>query len=463
MLRPGFPTRVAPPARGFSRARRGAALHSFAALAFASAPLAQTAAPPPGFAATVAFANTTHVAGLHRLEALADGRHLAAHGGALFESRDRFDPNDPTASRRLFAFAHEDIAFVAADAAGTDVFVAGLASGRIVRVDLATRIAVPHAPGVANAYDAVRLPAGDVLLAASPQWPWPGAHAGIWLAGPGRQPRELLALTGPSGPIVLAPSGDLIAAEIGHAGPSTARLLRVPAARLQQALAGATLTLQDVTAVGGGWANVHDLACAPDGRLFVSDAATGILLATAPGSLAPGVPWLDVGPGRAATTLRLVGSGTAAPAPFVAFAPPQHAPELAVVASDFTSSLEVLRVAPRRPSGAIAPSAQLAPGTSTLHVTAGPALGLVLWLASAQSPAPEQIALTLHGTPLWLGLELASATSFALAPLDAAGAASTPIVNPGGVAAAFSFQAVVLGAPAGQLGSTAPLALQFLP
>ncbi len=455
MLRSGFRTRVATP-RGSTRRAAARALPAALAVAVALA-AAAPAQPPPGFASAVAFANTTHVAGLHRIAALGDGRHLVAHRGELYATAAAFGPGEPEC-RRLLLLAHEPIAFVDVDP--TAALVGGLASGRVVRVDLANAAASPYAFGVANTFDVVRLASGDLLCAANPHWPAPGAHAGVWLVGPGRAPRELLALLGPSGPLALDANGDLIAAEIAGAGPASARLLRIPAARLQLALGGATLSMADVSAIGTGYAGIHDLVCTADGRVLTSDSGSSVVLATAAGSLAAGAVWFDAGAGRYATTLQLTG---ATGAPLLGWLPPAHAPAVAVVCSDFVSAVELVMLAPRRPHASVTPSRQLAAGTSTLHVAHGPAAGVALWLASAPSTSPELPVLALAGTPLWLSLDLPSTVPVALVALDASGAAGVPLDNPGGLAAAFDFQAVVLGPTPGQLGSSQRLALHFLP
>jgi hypothetical protein len=466
MLRHGFRPRAAAlvvAAALRRRSARCAGVLALAAVAQTLAPAARAQGPtlPPGFAAHVAFADAAQVPFVRAVVALDDGHHLLVHRGALHLVRDHFAPSSPATSPPLLQLPNEDIAFVALD--GGVAVVGGLRSGRVLRYDLAARALTGAFVGVRNTFDVVVLPGGDLLLAANPTWPAAGANSGIWLAGPGRTPRELLQLVGPSGPLVLDAAGDLIVAELGAIvppPPGAARLLRVPAARLQQALAGGALAMGDVAAIGGGYAGIYDLACSPDGRLFVADPASSVVSATAPGALAPALPWLDVGSGFTATSLQFVGS---AAGPFCAFLPPERASELRVQRTDFWSLLEVVRVRPVRPVASIAPSPTVAPGTSTLHLHGGPANGLCLWLASLPATGVEQIVWSRDGTPLWLGLPPGGAVPFALVALDANGAATARLVNAGGVAGALTVQAVALGPTAGELGSAERLQLQLLP
>jgi hypothetical protein len=456
---------VAPPA--LCR-HRSAARFSFVLLTAAAVVPAQASVAQPGFAATATFTDTAHAASIRGVFALpgASDRHLVMTPRILWEAGATFDPASGH-DRRVIRFATEDIAFVdvATTANGTEVLAAGLASGRIVRADLTTYQVTQYAIGVANAFDAVRLANGDLLLSANPTWPASGAASGVWLVGPGKVPRELLRLVGPSGPLALDAAGDLIVGEIGPIAPpppGTARLLRIPAARVQQAILGASLTMADVSAIGAGWHGLYDLVVATDGRIVASDPASNLVHATVPGGLTPAAVWCDVGAGRFATRMRWHDAANAN-TPFAGYMPAERAPALSVLCSDYVAASELVRIAPQRPRASVQPGPTLPPGAASLELTAAPPLGLAVWFASVPTTAPEQPLAAFPGAPLWHGLDPASAVAIAMAPIDANGAASVPWANPGGVPMALTVQALTLGAQAGVHGTAAPLAVQLLP
>jgi hypothetical protein len=447
--------------RGTRRATLAAAARGgTVALAVALASAAQGTW-PPGFAAAVLFTDTTHVTSVSGVLGIAGDRHLLIQQNDVYVVGSSFAPAPAGAQRPMLTFAGEDIAFLVPD--GQHVFVGGLRSGRIVRCTIPSGTVVAQLQGVANVFDAILLPGGSLLLNANPLWPGPGATTGLWLATTGAPPRPLLPLVGPSGPIALAANGDLVVGELGPIvppPPGASRLLRIPAARLQQALAGGTLTMADVGATGTGWLGIYDVAALPDGRLLVSDAASSQVLTTAPGGLSPAGVWLDAGPGTFVTNLQLVG---ASHGPLRGWLPPEHAAELRVLRSDFFSLLEVARIAPRRPLASIAPSAVVAPGTSTLQVDAAPPNGAVAWFAGASLPGGELHVLTLDGQPLWLGLQPAGIVPLGLATTDGLGTSTFALHHAGGVGGAVSCQAVAFGVVAGEFGSAQRLDLQLVP
>ncbi|MCA8974195.1 MAG: hypothetical protein KDC98_05705 [Planctomycetes bacterium] len=433
-------------------------LWALAAAAAAAAAGAQTPVMvPDGFRARTVMAETATPAAVRTVAFTGDG-FLVAIGRDLEMRR-------PGATPRVVFRLHpgQDFAFVVATANG-GALIGELNGGAIRRLDLATGTITATFAGATNAFDAVALPTGDVLLAANPLWPMPGADSGIWLAGPGRSPRELLRLSGPSAPLVMDANGDLIAAELGPIvppPPGAARVLRFPANLLQQAIAGATLRTTQASAIGSGYGGIYDLAFDDLGRLHATDPTSPIVVHCAAGSLSPSGTTIDLGAGRYALQLAFVDAGIA---PFRGFQPPQHAPALLISHSDFWQSFETTRLEPMRPELAVIPGGALPPGPATLTITSAPRNGLALFAMSTAAVSAEQRVASLEGVPLWLGIPPTAPIAALFAPIDAQGMANVTFVNPGGHTVSFSLQAVALGAPGtAALGSSLPTSLQLLP
>ena len=116
---------------------------------------------------------------------------------------------------------------------------------------------------------------------------------------------------------------------------------------------------------GNGYAGLYDLVADDEGRLLVSDPASGIVVHTAPGGLTPVGTWFDAGPGRFVATLQRHDRGSA---PLAAFQPYERAPFVLVAATDYTSRLEVFACGPQRPLAALSPSPVVAVGTISISV-----------------------------------------------------------------------------------------------
>ena len=444
--------------RGFGRARCTATAIAAAALSFPSGSVSGQSW-PPGFAAPTPFVCSDPNAApfVRATWSGTDKWHLIAVHDRLFAAQTDLNHAGPP---RL-VLGNEDIAYVTADA--TRVWVGGLRSGLVRQLDRSTLQPQAAFAGPANAFDAVPLPSGDLLLSANPNWPQAGANSGLWLAGPGRQPRELLPLQGPSGPLVLAQNGDLVVGELGPIvppPPGAARLLRIAAARVQAAVAGATLGPADIAASGAGYTGIYDLALDDRDRCLVSDPASGSVQHTAPGGLVPIGTLLDLGPGRFVTRLQFL---PGALTPFRGYGPSHRSASLMVGSSDYTSRFELHRVQPQRPRCTISPGLTLAPGTAQLQIHDGPPNGLCLWLASTVLGQGEHIALWLDGAPLWLGMPTTSAVALGAHALDAQGSGNWSLLHPGGISGRLDLQAVVLAPAASDVGSAPLLPLLLLP
>lgn len=455
---PSLPARHSP-----SAAFAPTAMAAMLACSLSLAPEAVAQATPnlaPGYTARRHFAAQSLVPFVRRVLVARTGKTFVAITNQVFVTQLTL----PAGQMPRLRLPNEDVAFLAEErGAGGRVLAGGLRTGLVRCLDANSGQLLATYPGVANAFDAEPLANGDLLLSANPNWPAGGSNSGLWLAGPGRTPRLLLQLSGPSGPLVVLGNGDLVVGELGPIvppPPGAARLLRFPAAAVQQALAGGTLTTAQAAMTGNGFGGIYDLAADDEGRMLVSDPASPLVVHTAPGGLTPVGTWFDAGPGRFVTSLQRQDRGNA---PLAAFQPYEHAPSVLATTTDYTSQLEVFACGPQRPLAALNPSPFVAVGTSTHAVRAAPPLGVGLVLASLQPLQPEQAIAWFGGTPLWLGLDASSAVPFAGFALDAQGRASVPIVNPGGFAADLHFQTVVFAPGSGAVASTSPLTAHLLP
>lgn len=358
----------------------------------------------------------------------------------------------------------DDIAWLLFDAPGARLLGGALRQGIVFVHDPATATTTTY-QGVANAFDAVPLPNGDLLLSANPNWPAPGASSGIWLVGPTRSPRELLRLNGPSGPLTLDRSGNLLVAELGTVipvPPGGARLLRFPAARVVAAIAGTTLTIADADRQSPGWNGLYDLEFDDRGCLHVSDSGSSTVLRTWPGTLTrdPSAA-IDVGTGFAGLQLQFEPATTA---PFAAFQPAERASSLLVGASDFVGRHEVLRLHPQRPDLGLWPGTTFGAGTARATVTNAPAGGFGVFAGSAHPLVPERAVALLDALPVWFALDDRQPIATRIVPLDANGTATTALIHPGGFAGQVHLQAFTLTAAGiGQHGSTAAVTVTLLP
>ena len=407
---------------------------------------------PAGFGTQTAFAENTQAANVRGFAYADDqgwfvaiGRQLVQYQANRVHIVHQLPPGD-------------DIAFCCLGAPGR-IWFGALGDAGVFRLDPRTGD-LTRFGGVSNSFSAAPLPSGEILLSANPLWPQPQAQTGIWLAGPGLAPRELLTLSGPSGPLALDAAGNLIVAELGSVNPPTGsvRLLRIPAARLQQALTGGSLTTADADLIGSGWDGAYDLAFDPLGQLVVSDTSSTVRLAQ-PTTLTPAAtPLLQTPPGQLALQLQPVVRPNAGYAPYQ---PGEQSSALLIATSNFVSSYEVLRLAPLRPQLTTTQAGPYPPGPIPLAVSSAPPHGLCLLGATVAPAVAERVVFELAGTPIWLALPDPGQISIAPIWIDANGAASIVIQQPGGFAADITFQALAIGQNG--LGTTPHLVLQIHP
>ncbi|MBX3462071.1 MAG: hypothetical protein KF830_02795 [Planctomycetes bacterium] len=356
--------------------------------------------------------------------------------------------------------ASDDVAFLAPYPGG--LVAAGSLVSAVVWV-LDPRLgAITSFPGVRNAFDAIALGA-DLLVSANPLWPQGGAQSGVWLVGPGRTPREILPLVGPSAPLLLRANGDLVVGELGSLVPppaGTARLLQVPALRVAAAMAGATLSMADVASVGSGFDGFYDLTEDDAGRIHATDPMRSRVVHTAPGGLVPVGTTIDLGPGAYALGLQFVPLPSA---PFRGFQPADTAPRLAVGSTDYATHFTWRQMHAARPR--LQPTATaVPPGPFPIDLANAPPQGLALVLASLAGSGGETVVATLGGIPLWLGLDPLAAIPLATGVVALDGSAHLVAPNPGGQSIDIDVQVLAWDAfGTGDLGTTAPRRLHLLP
>lgn len=410
-----------------------------------------------GFAATTSF-TTRHQASLVRtVLPRGDGQHYVVHRRQLFVTGS----NLSAGQRPMFDLGKEDIAFCARANGGGRLYVGGLRSGTVHVLDEASGALLGSLQGLANTFAVEPLANDRLLVQANPTWPAGGSNSGLWLVEPGAAPRLLLQLVGPSAPLDRFGNGDLIVAELGAIvppPPGAARLLRFPAAAVQAAIAGGTLSIGQVSQIGTGFAGIYDLAVDDADRVYVSDPASGEVRRTAPGGLDAVETWFAAGPNRYVTGLHWRDDGGA---PFAPYQPASHAPSLHVTCSDYWTIVEQIVVHPERPTALLTPTASITTGTQlVVHHAAANGTGLALIAPSVGTP--EAPFAWTGGPPLWLAFDPSQAPFVLPFVVDSGGVAVVPLPYAGGLDVAITLQAAIQS-PNGAIATTNPISSQLLP
>lgn len=415
------------------------------------------AACQPGFSAAIAFGERPQARWVRGCAFDAPREHwYLGISGTLFQRPDQWTWN-PVVQLQ----APEQIGLVVCPAGQGNIWCTALQSGAVFNFDPATSTLTTFA-GVTNMFDLAVGPAGEVIVSANPLWPAANADTGLWHVGPQRTPREVLRLSGPSGPVLCDSAGNLLVAEMGRTippPPGAVRILRFPRARWQQALAShTTLVTGDADLIANGWNGAYGMTADDRGRLYVTDANGFDVTRTLPGTLQrEALPFCTL-PGTGLQLQFVPGL-----LPFVAFQPGVYEGALLVGSSNFISEFLVHRIAPERPALDALPGSVVGPGPVTLRLRGGPPQGLAFFAASLAPLVPEVIAARLDGVPLWSALDTTAPITAVASALDGSGNGTLAAVHPGGFALQVQWQALVL-APAGLRHCTsAPLSLQLLP
>lgn len=430
--------------------QRAASLAAIATTLLAPAHTAAAQSAPPlrdGFRSSAVWVETGSPWGVAGFARDANGDLWIGHRHQLL----RFDRSAVRHVERSFPIGAQ-LGLIAWLAATNELCYSRFDTGELWRRDLATggerRATLPR-----NTFDLALGRGGQLLLSANPDWPAPGARAGVFVLDDAGS-RRIANVTGPSGPIAVEPrGGDLLYAVQSDSHPTppgAVRLLRFPAARIDAAIAGGTpLQESDASVVVAGLDGAYDLAFDDRGTLHVSDPRHG------------DVRRIDVRAGRIdATACVLRGPRAALQLQFVdvaagvanaTFDPhqPDHAGAMLVATSDFTSESAVHAITPVRPVLDV-PPALAGPGVLRIALRGLPPSRGAVVFASLLPLLPERALLTLDGVPAWFALDFAlPAVAFA-AVADANGDARVDVPSPGGFDLWLALQAAgVTSSPGG--------------
>lgn len=318
-------------------------------------------------------------------------------------------------------------------------------TSRFYRHDLATGLTSSF-PGLKNAFDVDVTRLGKILVTANPNWPTPGAKTGVYVLDPLRgRHREIIRLTGPSGPLLITPSGDLLYAIQSDSFPTprgSVQLIRFTAAQIVTALASSVpLPMSAGTIVLKGLDGAADLALDDRGRLYISDPQHGGLVRTWPGRYAL-EPAAFVGPSKLVTLgLAFVETGLATMDSYQ----PSTGASLYAFTTDWSVTGEVRRITPRRPRLVATPNP--APkGLIQLKIENAPAkattwIGLSLLRSVAERPV-----FFADGVSLFLGLDFLVPPFILTGTTDATGSLTLNLINPGQLNLSLTSQALI-GSP----------------
>ncbi len=316
-----------------------------------------------------------------------------------------------------------------------------------------------------NSFDLAVAPNGDVLVNANPNWPQPGAATGVWLVDPagGVAHRELVQLSGPSGPIAFDAQGNLwagILPDIVPPAPGSVRAVRIDAAAIDAAHAGGpSLDESDASHVIAGLDGAYDFEFDARGRLYVTDVNNRTVLRSTPGATAfEATPFC--GPGvDYCTRLQFVEIGAAS---FDAFQP-ENGGTMFVSGYELAVRSAVHGVTAARPALACSTGATIPIGAFSLDAEGLPASSSAVLCVGLAGLTTETVVLTLDQRPLWFGIDPTMPVFTAPFTADASGTASLPFSHASG-AFALTVQAIAFdatGVPA--LVSSNSQHLTFLP
>ncbi|MBK8979203.1 MAG: hypothetical protein IPM29_25180 [Planctomycetes bacterium] len=437
----------------------GPALAPLAVLGPALAPLGAQSAPRAGFEATTLLVERNSPYGFA-------GFAVGASPDELYYAVDhivyRLDPQGLAHQIRTFAVG-ERAGLLVHPARSTALYYTNLATDRLYRRELVTG-AEQTLTAPSNAFDLDVSSTGELLVSADPSWPAPGSHAGLWRVDPagGVAHRELVALSGPSGPLLVDRATDdvyyVTQSRTFPTPPGSLRLLRFPGARIRAALAGGpALTEADATTIATGLDGGYDLARDDRGAFWVSDPHAGGVWRIDPRTGRDPVPLLPPGP-MAALGLAFVDAGTPT---FDAFQPADGA-VLLVAESDWFSASSVRALRPARPELGSPTGPNPRPGIVGIRARGLPPGPGVAWLlVNDRLTLPRRaIATSPDGIPLFTELDLLVppiVVGLAIAP---DGSAGLDLLYGAPLGVPLSFQALAIGDRGWPVSST-PLTLHL--
>lgn len=273
---------------------------------------------------------------------------------------------------------------------------------------------------------------------------------------------DLIArLPGASGPLAVGPDGTVFYATASNAfppPPGSSDVLAFSAAQIQGAFGATFLTRSDARLVAGGFDSAGALALDDDGDLFLVDWAHQRVLeiddlGAARHTFAQ-YPATGISPGG----LQFLAPPPAPNAPvFEPFQPERG--RLVISESDFASVSQLQVVAAARPALRASAPAPIPVGPFTLQCGRGPALGTaVVFLGLVQPGGERPLPLPGAEAPLFFALDFNQPWLLLPVTLDAQGAGTLPLSNPGGIGL-IATQALVFDATPQLVGSSGPAPL----
>jgi hypothetical protein len=309
--------------------------------------------------------------------------------------------------------------------------------------------------GLVNSFDVALAQQGELLVVANPKWPAAGAASGIWLMDLVKgNHREVIRLTGPSGPIAFDAMGNLLYALQPSNFPApkgSVLLLRFPQSLVRKAIRGGkALTIPQASVVMKGLDGALDMVFDDRQRLYISDPQNGGLLRTLPASMTLDRAFLKP---TKLTTLGLQFVDRR-PATFDGFQPSDGG-ELYMATTDWVSVTGVWQIRAARPGLSSKPAVRIPKGPLELNLKGAPGNAAVWLVLSASPTLASEIALFQDaGIPGWVGLDLARPHLVLLATTDATGSYRLRLQNPGGASLRLHLQAMAVA-------GTTPAARQF--
>jgi len=338
-------------------------------------------------------------------------------------------------------------------------------TSRCYRRDLQSGL-VSSFSGVKNAYDVGVTLQGDVLVTANPDWPNSGARTSVYVLDPLRgKHREIIQLAGPSGPLLITPSGDLLYAVQSDQYPTprgSVRVLLFTQTQVTRALAGTTpLPLTAGKVVLAGLDGASDLCMDGRGRVYISDSQHGGILRTKAGSytLEPtafsppsnlvtlGLAFADLGAGSMDSYQAAEGAS------------------LYVHTTDWRITAEARRVTPLRPRLSASPNP--APkGPVQINIQDAPP-DAQAWLGISILPAlPERPVFREQGVLLFLGLDFMVPPLLLSGRTNATGSLGFRFTNPGQFLLTLSSQCLIGASPTPcdvRIGTSNPCPIHIRP
>ncbi len=313
-------------------------------------------------------------------------------------------------------------------------------------------------------YDAVMLTATSVLVSARA-----GGFAVaqndlvvLDLATGGTQ--TIATLPGASGPVVIAPNGDVLYATASPsfpAPPGAVEILRFLRVDIDDAIANQTvLGIADAQVVCTALDAASDFAIDDDGDLLFVDWMNARVseisdVDTMP-TLVPAVVDYTNAPTFPATLQFVPGSQQGQFEPFQ----PTNG-RLVVFESDYWSTTRLRTVTAAPASLHVSGGAVIPTGPFTIAATKGPSLGLgVIAFTLGHGPGPVAASVPGYEQLLWLAPAVLNGNPIqVLVPFDAAGSASLVVPNPGFASAITATTQVVFLSTTAVLGATNPVAI----